>query len=147
MTLAVNAPTPDATNASKGKIQLAGVLSGTAASPALSVARQNNTTNSTVTGVRVETGWGIITNTATASITKAVTFGTAFTTVPIITVSIAGDSVASGVYGNGGNSVEGRILIKSTAQTTTGFNVFAHTGGGTNFGTGFTYFTWVAIGA
>lgn len=51
-------------------------------------ARQDNTTNSTLgVGVRIETGWNFATGTGTTFANKTVTFGTAFTGIPIVVVT------------------------------------------------------------
>jgi len=147
----INSPTPDATTTSKGKIQLAGDLSGTASAPSVqsqTIQRQDNTTNTTPTTNKIQAGWGFITNvTSTDSVTKTVTFPVAYAAAPIVTVTQGGDSVAGTTYGSGANNVEGRLLIKAFSITNTGFVVQIRTGGATNLGAGNSFFQWIAIGA
>lgn len=112
------------------------------------IKRQNDTTNSTVNNARIECGWGAITNTASPALSEAVTFQTAFSSTPIIFVSFASDASTAVGYGSStGNNVEGRVIAKSAGQTASGFNLWLHTGGGTNFATGTSYYTWIAIGS
>lgn len=110
------------------------------------VMRQNDTTNAQANGAKIKTGWGVIANVASPSISESIVFDAAFSSIPIILVSVAGDNSSNGGYGAGGNLIEGRILIKHTSQTASGFTVFIHTAANTNFGAGYTYYTWVAIG-
>lgn len=114
----------------------------------VTVNRQDNTTNSTPTTTRIETGWGVIANGAgvSAALSKAITFQTPFTSIPIVIAVCGGDHSSSTTYGAGGNLVEGRIAAKAVGPSTTGFTVWVHQEGGTNFATGNTFFQWIAIG-
>lgn len=119
----INSPTPDATTGSKGKIQLAGALSGTAASPSIApnttistpiidqinasgapgvkiTARTqtdnaNTIASATTAGLIVQYGWGQINGNGTANITDTVTFPTAFTTLLGVMVSTGGNSIGT----------------------------------------------------
>lgn len=109
--------------------------------------RQNDTVNTTETAAKIQTGWGYIqNNTGSAAISKAVTFPVAFSGTPILLISLAADNSTNGGYGTGGNTVEGKLSIKSAGQSSTGFTAWIHTSAGTNFAAGYTYFTWIAIG-
>lgn len=139
-------PTLDIETSTTKRVLLSNLLS--LFSPFLSFKRQNDTTNTSVLNGRMEIGHGVLTNTTgSPAMSESVTFNTAFTSTPIIYVSIASDSSTNTGYGTGGNTVEGRLLAKSAGQSTTGFTIWIHTGGGNNFGAGFTYYTWMAVGS
>lgn len=113
------------------------------------VLRQDDTSNTYQVGNTVIlTGNGVMAyNTGAAAMTEAVTFGITFTATPNILVSTASDAgIAVGYGASTSNNVEGLLSIKSSAQTTTGFSVWIHKGGVGNFGAGFVYYTWIAIG-
>lgn len=115
------------------------------------VARQDNTTNSTVNAARMETGWGVMAiSTAANGWQETVTFGTAFTTTPIVTISPGGDAVtASGTaYGTGGNNIVGAWSAKAMTPTTTNFIARLNTSSGANAGAnGYVWYQWVAVGS
>lgn len=113
----------------------------------LSIKRQNDTTNTTVTGTRIETGWGAITvGVANLSFTDAVTFGTAFATPPIVTCTFGGDQISGTVaYGNGGNNVQGIAGAKVFGVTTTGFSAYVWAMSNWSVGN-ILYYQWTAIG-
>jgi len=114
----------------------------------LSVKRQNDTTNTTVTGAKMETGWGVVTNnTASNSISEAITFSAAFSTIPIVTVTCGGDNASSTTYGSGGVNLAAGIVSQAVGPSTTGFTVLLAKRDSTNFATGFTFYQWIAIGA
>lgn len=113
----------------------------------INVSRQNDTSNSQVNGARVEMGWGFIpNNTGSAAIAETVVFSKPFSSTPIIIVSLAGDHPSAQTYGSGNNNVEGRLTIKSVAQRAQDFGVYIHTGGANSFGSGYTFYTWIAMG-
>jgi hypothetical protein len=126
---------------------------GTWATPsggsAMVVARQNDTTNSTVSTPRIETGWGVFAQGAASNKSETVTFGTAFTTAPIVMISSGGDQTGGTIaYGNGGNVEKGPFAIKAYGQSTTGFTAHAHTSDGTSWSaTANIYYQWIAIGS
>lgn len=146
----INSPTPDATTTFKGKLQLAGDLAGTASSPTvqkMTVARQNDAANTTVPGSRIETGWGVFTAPVVNDrFTEDVTFGTAFTVAPIVTITFGGDQTSGTVaYGNGGNNVIGKASAKVYGVTTTKFTAYVY--GDTSWSAGNNiYYQWIAIG-
>ena len=112
-----------------------------------SVLRQDNTTNSYKHNSVMLTGWGVVPyNTGAAAVSENVTYGITFAAIPIVVGSNAGDHGSLTTYGSGGNLVEGRLSFKTTAQTTTGFTIFIHTAGGTNFAAGSGFYTWIAVG-
>lgn len=116
---------------------------------AMVVARQNDTTNGSVTTPRIETGWGVFAQGAASNKSETVTFGTAFTTAPIVTISSGGDQTGGTIaYGNGGNVEKGPFAIKAYGMSTTGFTAHAHTSDGTSWSaTANIYYQWIAIGA
>lgn len=112
------------------------------------IKRQNDTTNTSVAGARIETGWGFINGNNTSVITKDVTFSTPFTTVPIITVSPAGGKLSiNGSYPDTGNFYVDNIYAAVSSQTTSSFKcTLVRAGGVTAGSTTCAYFTWIAIG-
>lgn len=121
----------------------------TGAAAKIDVRRQNNTTNSTVSGARIETGWGVFAQGAASNKSETVTFGTAFSTTPIVVVSYGGDQTGGTVaLGNGGNTEKGPVAIKAYNESTSGFTAHAHTSDGTSWsGTANVYYKWTAIGS
>lgn len=113
----------------------------------LSVKRQNDTSNATVTGARIETGWGVITATAVTVLTETVTFGTAFTTAPIVIVTSGGDNVSgTATYGAGTAARNNAFGIAHTI-TTSNFIVRMRSEGGVAWTSGDTvFYQWIAIG-
>lgn len=112
-----------------------------------SVTRQDDTTNSTKKSSAILTGWGYIANnTGANNISEVVTFGGTFLDRPIVTAVFGGDHASATTYGSGGNNVAGRVVSKAHTVTTTGFTVQLHTGDGTNFGAGNSFYQWMAIG-
>jgi hypothetical protein len=114
----------------------------------IQIKRQNDTTNSSTTGVRIETGWGVFAQGAAANKSETVTFNTAFTTIPIVTISSGGDQTGGTIaLGNGGNVEKGPFAIKAYGESTSGFTAHAHTSDGTSWSaTANVYYKWVAIG-
>lgn len=112
------------------------------------VKRQNNGTNTTVTGARREIGWGVMTfGSAASNISAAVTFNTAFSTTPIVMVSYGGDAASATTLGSGGNTVKGPVAIKAYGESTTGFTVHIHSSDGTTWAAGNTvFYKWTAEG-
>lgn len=147
----LSSPTPDATTASKGKVRLTNNLGGTANAPTVIsqiAARQNDTTNTSVTTARIETGWGFIAYAAATSVAEAVSFGTAFSTAPIVVITFGGDSVAGTTYGSGANTVEAALVAKAESITTSGFSARLFKGTGGNLATpGNGFYQWIAIGS
>lgn len=88
-----------------------------------SVSRQNNTSNSTATGQRVEVGWTGGIGNGTTHINITVTFGTAFTTIPIVVATYGGDQTGTTLtYGSGGININ-YASVWATAVTITGFTL------------------------
>jgi hypothetical protein len=115
----------------------------------LSVRRNNKGTGSTITGARMETGWGYIAyNLSAPTITATVSFGATFTTAPVVTVAFGGDSTSGTTYGSGGNNIEGVIVIKVHTIGTTSFVVQISKPSNTNFTvSGNAFYQWTAVGA
>jgi len=120
-------------------------LSGT-----IPVSRQNNTSNSTVPNARIETGWGVFTvSTSQPDYAETVTFGTPFTTAPIVVAVFGGDNTSTvEAYGNGQNIIEAQGVVKAHTVTVNGFDVKLRKPDNTNFGgNGRAYYQWIAIGS
>lgn len=92
--------------------------------------------------------WGVIANNGgSAALSEVVAYGLTFAVAPIVVANTAGDTNTTPAYGGGGNTVEGRLTTKTASQSTTGFAIWIHTGGGNAFGTpGSTFYTWTARG-
>ena len=113
----------------------------------LSVARQDNTTNSTIGGSRIETGWGVMTPGAAASASETVTFRTAFTDKPIVIITFGGDHASSSVYGDGNNNIKLYTAAKAVAITNTTFGAYVYTTDSTSYAAGNkVFYQWVAMG-
>lgn len=112
------------------------------------IVRQDNTSNSTESTARILTGWGVITNnTGASSISETVTFDSAFTNKPIVLIICGGDHATTTNYGDGGNNIEARIIAKAHTITTSGFTAQLVTeSSGNNFGSGSSFYQWIAIG-
>lgn len=111
------------------------------------IVRQNNTTNSTETSARFLSGWGVMAyNTGTTFVSESVTFDTAFTSAPIVTISFGGDHASLQTYGSGGNLVEAVVSTKPVNISTTGFTVYMHKPSGGNFSAGYGFYQWFAVG-
>lgn len=111
--------------------------------------RQNSTTNTSPVGTRMETGWVTLTGTGATTVNKAITFSTAFTSVPIVLVSAAGGALSAGAsYPDTIDGFADNINAVSTAQTTTGFKAWLNrSGGGTISSSQSVFLAWMAIGA
>ena len=110
------------------------------------IVRQNDTTNSTETTSRILTGWGVVTNAINNTQSESVTFNSAFSSAPIVIVTCAGDKATNDGYGSGGVNLANGIIPRANAITTTGFNVTLNKADGTNFASGYTWYTWIAVG-
>lgn len=97
-------------------------------------------------GYRIEFGWVRITYSASPNLTGAVTFKQAFNDRPVVVAICGGDHATLQTYGSGGNNVSGRIITKAHSVTTTGFTAHIHEGAGSNFGSGYAFVQWLAIG-
>lgn len=115
----------------------------------LSFKRQSDTSNATVTGGRIETGWGFIVGNGTSALTETVTYGSSFTTAPIVLVSYGGDQTnTTPSYGSGGLNVRASVLGYPYSISTTGFSVRIQTTDATTWTSGqAVYYQWIAIGA
>lgn len=117
----------------------------------ISSRKQAITTNSTATGLRVEHGWGFMNQGGATNTTSTITFPTAFSSAPNVSVSIIGTRASDPVNigdltgtldrEQGPLSAESvttsQVLIRSLRNTTaTNFTANQRLG-----------FTWIAIGA
>lgn len=112
------------------------------------VARQNDTTNSTAAGSRIETGWGFIVGAGSARLTESITYSTAFVGAPIVTVTYGGDQIGTTPsYGTGNLSVRASVVAFPIGVQATGFTVCVQTvdAGTWSSGQG-VYYHWIAIG-
>lgn len=100
--------------------------------------------------VHTISGWGMFINQNGAEyMTEAVAYGMTFAAIAIVVAQCAADNNSGGIYGSGDNTIEGRITTKTGPQSTSGFNIWLHTGGGNAFGgvgTCRTFYTWIARG-
>ena len=112
------------------------------------VNRQNNTTNSILNGARIETGWGFAVGAGAARITEAVSFGTSFTTAPIVLLSYGGDANSTTPsYGAGGLNVRASVAAFPYSITTSGFTAVVQTVDATTWSASQSvYYHWIAIG-
>lgn len=110
------------------------------------VARQNDTTNVTENTAKILTGWGWVAVGGLGTGIEIVTFSSAFTTLPIVTLTYGGDHASSTTYGAGTLSLKqgfgGAIGI-----TTTGFSAYVRSADGSNWPAGANaFYQWTAIG-
>lgn len=93
-------------------------------------------------------GWGYIEATATASVTKAVSFGVTFDSPPFVIVSYIGVKTSSGAPSAPEDFTNANTLriAAGYAPSTTGFSVAIYTGNGANLTAGqFEGFAWQAF--
>lgn len=152
---AANGITIDGLNIKDGKVGANGVNTASIEDSAVTgakiatykIVRQNDTSNTTETTARILTGWGVIAyNTGATNVNEAITFNSAFTSAPIVTVTFGGDHATLQTYGSGGNLVEATINAKALLITTTGFTVYLHKPTGGNLAAGYGFYQWTAIG-
>lgn len=136
----------DHSNAAGGGSLGSSVVTGTNIA-SYKILRQDNTSNSTETAAKQQSGEGFIVNdTGANTISETVTFPSAFSFIPIVVATFGGDHGSSTTYGAGGNNVSGRVHIKAHTISTTGFTVQLHNGEGVNFSSGNSFYQWIAIG-
>ena len=122
------------------------ITPGTASHIRMQYLRQDDTTNTYTTGIIIQHGWGYIQSlNGTTLLTKAVTFGTAFTAAPVVLINAIG-------FKNGTPPPTDITQFISTSDQNTGLVSPATTGfsavvrdvaGGTQFYWGF---SWIAAG-
>lgn len=105
-------------------------------------------TDSAVTGLTVQFGWGQRVGNGTASMSEAVTFDDAFSSAPIVIIGQLGAKSTTAATAIGGisspDSVSGNNLAGDI--TTTGFNVFFRKPSGTYSATNYYGYSWIAFG-
>lgn len=113
----------------------------------LSVTRQDDSANSSLTSPTIQTGWGQGVPGVASILTKAVTFPTAFANKPIVILVPGGDSAATNTYGAGTLAIK-RISGEAHTITNTGFTASLYSTDATNWGAGnVVFFQWIAIGS
>ena len=123
------------------------LVPGTSKLVKTTVLRQDDTTNAYQSGNTVTlTGWGVITATAAAGFSEAVTFGVTFANKPIVMATSGGDAASSSTYGDGGANVK-LFVTAAYSITTTGFTVNCTSRDGTSWSSGNKiFYQWMAIG-
>ena len=110
------------------------------------VARQNDTTNVTENTAKILTGWGWIAVGGVATGIKLVSFGTTFSSIPIVTLSYGGDHASSTTYGAGNINLK-QAFGGALLPTTTGFTAYVRSADGSNWPAGANaFYQWTAIG-
>lgn len=110
------------------------------------IVRQNNTSNSTENTARILTGWGVIAVGGVATGTEVVTFDSAFTSIPIVTLTYGGDNASSTTYGSGSINLK-QAYGGAISLTTTTFTAYIRSADGTNWpGGAQAFYQWTAIG-
>lgn len=110
------------------------------------IVRQNNTSNSTENTARILTGWGVIAMGGVATGTEVVTFDSAFTSIPIVTLTYGGDNASSTTYGSGSINLK-QAYGGAVSLTTTTFTAYIRSADGTNWpGGAQAFYQWTAIG-
>lgn len=115
----------------------------------LSATRHNSTTKVKQADVRIEFGWGAFTiaGAAASSGQEVVAFDTAFTDIPIVTITFGGDQTSGAeALGSGANVIHGSATAKVTSVSVNGFSAYVWTSGGTWPVGSVVYYHWVAIG-
>jgi hypothetical protein len=112
------------------------------------IKRNNNGTQSSVSGAHIETGWGVMAiSTGTVQYSTTVTFNTAFVNPPVVTLTPAGDATTNSGATSGGQNIEAVWNGKVYGISNSSF--IAHiakpnlTAPGAN---GFVWYQWTAIG-
>lgn len=123
------------------------LIAGTSKLVKTTVLRQDDTSNTYQSGNTVTlTGWGVITATAAAGFSEAVTFGVTFAAKPIVIATSGGDAASSSAYGDGGANVK-LFVTAAYSITTTGFTVNCTSRDGTSWSAGNKiFYQWMAIG-
>lgn len=111
---------------------------------------QNDAASSSVTGYRLEWGWGYIQGDASGDLSETVTFGTAFTTAPVIILTPTGSSatvIPTGI-GSFTNAFSSNTAptAHATSITTTNFIANLVRSAGNYGNTDYYGYLWMAIG-
>lgn len=114
-------------------------------------AKQSNVTNSTVGGARIEAGWGWmqnITGAAVGQMSEVVTFGTAFSSAPLVFLTFGGDAGnVPAVYGTGTRVSFGSAATNASDISASQFQATCtFASGGTLPNNSTIYYQWLAIG-
>lgn len=150
----INAPTPDATTTTKGKVQLSGNLSGTAAAPtvvSMSTSTQtdnsNTIANTAQSALKVYYGWGQILGSGTAGMSELVTFPAAFSTVlgvEVCWIGFKSGGTAATSITNFNTKIGAGVNIEPVPITNSGFTMQATSTG--IFGAAYHGYSWIAWG-
>lgn len=109
--------------------------------------RQDNTTNSTVSGYTIQTGWGFVLGDGDDTATKAVTFPVAFTQAPLIVSTGLGTKSGSDPTSSSDFPTLATINMNPSNVSLTGFTAVVNDTRGIAQGTTIRMgFSWIAIG-
>jgi len=108
----INSPTPDATTATKGKIQLAGGLSGTAALPVINYVNANHDHTNAANGGLIP-GAALTTSAITLASVSTATSQTGITSANVIITGLT----ATVTNPTGGRTVRIEVLMPSMTST------------------------------
>lgn len=113
------------------------------------VQRQNDTTNTTLTGARIETGWGWILGTGGVSYAgENISFSTPFTVAPIVICSNVGSRLTTNPTLISDLTSPADMIIETSAVATGGFRLDMETRAANNTDVNKRYgYSWIAIGA
>lgn len=119
------------------------------ATQGLSVQEQANTTNTTRSSAVVQDGWAFVTGDGVNGVlTKAITFPSAFSTVPIVVVQFLGekDSSDPSTAGDNGYLQNIQAVFAAEAVSTSGFTLRLRSSATTTSGRRYQV-AWIAIGS
>lgn len=105
---------------------------------------QRNTTNSTINGVKIQSGHGMISVGSGTDAAEAVTFPEAFTSKPVVVCQFEG-YYSGGTYIDNPTADWGGMTFSAQAQTTSGFTARGRRNDGSGLN-GDYYYSWIAIG-
>lgn len=108
---------------------------------------QANTSNSVTDSVLIQRGYGVIVPGVAASFSEAVTFPTAYDSIPIVIAIFGGDDTAGSTTLGAGGAEDQAAFVYAHTVTTTGFTCRGLTRAATNWGGSTTaFYHWMSIG-
>lgn len=108
---------------------------------------QLDTTNSTPSGVKVQTGWGQILGAGASSLSETVTFPVAFTAVYSVTISFLGfksGGTAATDITQFNSAISGGNMVQTNSITLSSFVAMMQSTG--TFGAAYHGYSWIAYG-